>query len=129
MDPPSYSNIRTEAEIRYLHSILQDQDNLIHHLREDRVLVLRNSDSDGNILDTKLAKHHYSNKKPWVLIRIKDFIQNNETYEVPICESCCPELTDCSEQQNYIAISKEMCVALFFVPEKIFPSFQGRFKQ
>ena len=110
MDPPSYSNIRTEAEIRYVHAISQDQDNLIHHLRDDKVLIIRNADDQGNLMDTKLAKHHYTNKKPWVQIRIKDFKENKVTYEVPVCESCCPELIDCGEDQNYIDICKQMCI-------------------
>ena len=47
MEPLSYANIRTEAEIRYINAIREDQDNLIHHLREDKIFVICDADSDG----------------------------------------------------------------------------------
>ena len=110
MDPPAYSNLSSDSDITYLRNILEDQDNNLHHDRELRFLVMRNSDVEGKLLDLKLPKHKFTQVAPWVLIRIRDFKENKQKYEIPVCMSCSPELMDFSEEQRYSQVAPHVCV-------------------
>ena len=110
MDPPAYSNLSSDSDITYLRNILEDQDKNLHHDRELRFLVMRNSDVEGKLLDLKLPKHKFTQVAPWVLIRIRDFQENGQKYEIPVCMSCSPELMDFSEEQRYSQVAPLICV-------------------
>ena len=110
MDPPAYSKVSSDSDINYLRNITEDQDNNLHHDRELRFLVMRNADKEGKLLDLKLPKHRFSESSPWILIRIRDFQDNGQKYEIPVCINCSPELMDFSEQQKYSQVAPLICV-------------------
>ena len=112
MDPPTYAQELTEKEIKYVRKIRNDQDNLIFHLREQRVCVMRNCEDDGDLCDITLPKSYYEKKRkhPWVLLLIKQFkTHEGGKYEVPVCCACQPEMMNCSEKQNYQQMCKVLC--------------------
>ena len=73
MNVPEFAQLSTtnKIEINYLCNIRGDKSFNIKYLDEQKVVVLRNCDEVGNLLD--LSKRIKSHTKPWVLLKVKTF--------------------------------------------------------
>ena len=69
MDIPEYAHLETEQEIDYLGGINADKNFNIHHLRERKLLVMRNCDQTGQLIDLKIAVKKQK-IVPWILFYI-----------------------------------------------------------
>ena len=56
---PRFAELSTEADINYLCNIRDDKDYNIKYLPKEKVIVMRNCDTSGNLLDLKLSKSRF----------------------------------------------------------------------
>ena len=54
---PRFAELSTEADINYLCNIRDDKDYNIKYLPKEKVIVMRNCDISGNLLDLKLSNY------------------------------------------------------------------------
>ena len=105
MNVPDYAQDLQNFELTYLVSINSDKSYNCHYLRDDRVAVLRECNTDGTLVDLKKK----SDSQPWVLLHIKEFYDNGETFEIPVCQKCCPVMGKLSKVQKKSVLTSQLC--------------------
>ena len=106
MNVPEYAEISSEFELNYLVSINSDKNFNCHYLRDDRVAVLRECDNDGTLCDLKKKKEE---THPWVLILIKEFNDNGESFDIPVCQKCCSVIGNLTKTQKQSKLTSQLC--------------------
>ena len=111
MSVPKYA-LLSETDglgINYLCNLRDEKDYNIVYLEEKKVVIIRDCDKDGNIVDLKLAKSKYVEKSPWVLLKIKTFSVDGDEMSVPVCMSCNNNLDNVIANQNFENLAKMCC--------------------
>ena len=111
MDIPEYAHLETEQEVDYLGGINADKNFNVHHLRERKLLVMRNCDKTGQLIDLKIAVKKQK-IVPWILFHIREFTDttSKRKYEIPICTLCSPVLEKCSQEQSIESLKEMLCL-------------------
>ena len=84
---PEYARELTSIEVNYLANIRTEKNYNVTFLREDKKILLRNSDSKGNLLDLTLPLPQLP-EKPWVMCSLRTFNVDDCDVDVPLCENC-----------------------------------------
>ena len=75
MELPTYALLSDSESlaINYLCNIRDGKDYNIRYLEEKRLVIIRNCDSEGNLLNLTQSKGKYLGKSPWTLMKVKKF--------------------------------------------------------
>ena len=84
---PEYAQSLSNEEINYLSNVRENKNYNITFLRGDKIIVLRNSDSKGNLIDLRKPAQQIP-EKPWVMLSIRNFKIESFNVDVPVCENC-----------------------------------------
>ena len=68
---PAYAHLSSSNEINYLCNINDDTNFNCKFVRDKKIIVLRNCDTKGNLIDLKTPAK-YLECKPWVLLSVRD---------------------------------------------------------
>ena len=77
MSLPHYANLESEFDINYLAQIRKEQDDNIHYLRDDEIVIIKNVNEMGEICN---LKDKFDGTIPWIMISIKKFQQNEKDH-------------------------------------------------
>ena len=102
---PKYSIITSDKDLNYLVAINNDKKYNFHYLCDDRVAVLRDCYEDGSLKTIKKNER----KCPWVLLTVKEFYDNGTSFDIPVCQKCCPLMGSLSKCQKYEVITAQLC--------------------
>ena len=106
-EAPFYSKLTTKLEVDYLCELRSDKSYNINFLSDDNLVVLRNCESDGQLVN--LQKND-TKTKPWILLLVKLFSDQGKTEHVPICQSCCPELLSVDDETDLNQLASRLCI-------------------
>jgi hypothetical protein len=75
MNVPMYAELSSnhKIEINYLCNIRSDKDYNIKYLEEKKLIILRNCDATGTLLDLTKPKSSFQMIQPWILLTVKSF--------------------------------------------------------
>ena len=106
---PQYANLQSKQEVSYLCNLNYDKDSNIKFLRDKKIIVLRNCDSTGLLIDLKTSCTKLVTK-PWVMLKIKSFCVEGNEVDVPVCVHC----NDCTDfltkAQSYETLVSAKCI-------------------
>ena len=107
MDVPKYAELskNDKLAINYLCNLRNDKNYNIRYFEDRKVIVVRNCDSNGNLLDLKLPKSSFLLVRPWEVLTVKTFEDQGVKFEVPICQSCDRNIGALSNKNDYRRIS------------------------
>ena len=77
--------------------------------RDKMLVIIRNCDPSGKLIDLKLSQAKI-NEKPWVLLCARDFKIDGLSYKVPVCHSCNDCIESMSEQQTHEKLASVVCI-------------------
>ena len=80
---PAYANLSKTEDINYLCNVNSDLNFNCKFVRDRKVIVLRNCDISGNLIDLKTPAK-YLDCKPWVLLSVREFEVYGLQTPVPI---------------------------------------------
>ena len=106
---PRFAELSTEADINYLCNIRDDKDYNIKYLPKEKVIVMRNCDTSGNLLDLKLSKSRFIIADPWAMLRIKTFRDCGQDIQVPICKTCNNHMDNLAADQSIENLKSMLC--------------------
>ena len=106
MNVPDWATIDSDFELNYLVNINSDKDFNCHYLREDRVAVIRECNTDGTLCDLRQKK---DDTQPWTLLEIKTFRDNGIEFNIPVCKKCSPVIGNLSRIQNKASLTSQLC--------------------
>ena len=106
---PVYANLSATDEINYLCNINSDLNFNCKYVRDRKVIVLRNCDTSGNLIDLKTSAKYLSNK-PWVLLIVREFSINSQKTPVPICKECNDSVEFLSTNLSLELLSQHLCI-------------------
>ena len=106
---PEYAQLNTDQEVNYLCCIKEDTDYNIKFYRDKLIVVIRNCDESGKLIDLKLSQAKMI-EKPWVLLRVRDFKIDGRSYKVPVCHLCNDCTESMSEEQTHEKIASVVCI-------------------
>ena len=77
MEVPRYALLSDSDSlgINYLCNIRDAKDYNLTYIEEKKLVIIRNCDNEGNLLDLTHSKGKYLEKSPWVLIKVKIFTE------------------------------------------------------
>ena len=84
-------------------------DNNMKFYRDEMLVIIRNCDPSGKLIDLKLSQAKI-NEKPWVLLRARDYKIDGLSYKVPVCHSCNDCIESMSEQQTHEKLASVVCI-------------------
>ena len=67
---PEYAMLQSDQEVNYLCSIKENKEYNMKFYRPKMIVVLRNCDPSGRLIDLKLSQSHLQ-VQPWILLRKK----------------------------------------------------------
>ena len=75
MNVPEFAQLSTknQIEINYLCNIRAEKDFNIRYLEEKKIVVLRNCNEIGNLIDLSKRSKGLRCDEPWVLLKVKIF--------------------------------------------------------
>ena len=75
----------------------------------EKVIVMRNCDTSGNLLDLKLSKSRFIIADPWAMLRIKTFRDCGQDIQVPICKTCNNHMDNLAADQSIENLKSMLC--------------------
>ena len=90
-------------------NIRDDKDYNIKYLPKEKVIVMRNCDTSGNLLDLKLSKSRFIIADPWAMLCIKTFRDCGQDIQVPICKTCNNHMDNLAADQSIENLKSMLC--------------------
>ena len=106
---PKYASLSTLVETNYLVNLRDDKNYNVKFIRDRKIVVLRNADEKGVLIDLRKSVASLPDK-PWVMLSVRQFQINGVEVPVPICHHCCDSLDSISTNQSFETISKLLCI-------------------
>lgn len=63
---PQYAILKSSQEVSYLCNLKNDKDYNVKFVRDKKIIVMRNCDQEGALIDLKISSSKLSDK-PWVI--------------------------------------------------------------
>ena len=67
---PQYAILKSSQEVSYLCNLKNDKDYNVKFVRDKKIIVMRNCDQEGALIDLKISSSKLSDK-PWVILGVK----------------------------------------------------------
>ena len=103
---PEYAMLQSDQEVNYLCSIKENKEYNMKFYRPKMIVVLRNCDPGGRLIDLKLSQSHLQ-VQPWILLRIRNFTIDGCVYKVPVCNYC-NDCTDSMSQEQTHSLQSQL---------------------
>ena len=105
---PAYANLSKTEDINYLCNVNSDLNFNCKFVRDRKVIVLRNCDISGNLIDLKTPAK-YLDCKPWVLLSVREFEVYGLQTPVPICHVCNDSIDSIATKQTLEMLAEHIC--------------------
>ena len=105
---PAYAHLSTTEDINYLCNANSDINFNCKFVWDKKVIVLRNCNTAGDLVDLKMSAK-YLQFKPWVLLSVRQFDVNGTQTPVPICHLCNDSIESISTKQTLDMLSQHIC--------------------
>ena len=106
---PEYAMLQSDQEVNYLCSIKENKEYNMKFHRPKMIVVLRNCDPSGRLIDLKLSQSHLQ-VQPWILLRIRNFTIDGCLYKVPVCSNCNDCTDSMSQEQTHENLASVLCI-------------------
>ena len=115
MNISEFTSIDNEFDLNYLISVRGDKGYNINYIRDDKILVIRNHDSIGEVVNLKKVTDYV----PWIMLNVKQFQckDTGRSYDVPVCLTCSPDQDSLEKLQNIKLLASNV----------LYPSFSPEF--
>ena len=105
---PAYANLSKTEDINYLCNVNSDLNFNCKFVCDRKVIVLRNCDISGNLIDLKTPAK-YLDCKPWVLLSVREFEVYGLQTPVPICHVCNDSIDSIATKQTLEMLAEHIC--------------------
>ena len=107
MNISEFTSIDNEFDLNYLISVRGDKGYNINYIRDDKILVIRNHDSIGEVVNLKKLTDYV----PWIMLNVKQFQckDTGRSYDVPVCLHCSPDQDSLEKLQNIKLLASKLC--------------------
>ena len=95
-------------DINYLCNVNSDLNFNCKFVRDRKVIVLRNCDLSGKLIDLKTPAK-YLDCKPWVLLSVREFEVYGLQTPVPICHVCNDSIDSINTKQTLEMLAEHIC--------------------